>query len=113
MENKEKIVKLLQEIDIAISVKDIEDITSFDDLTEYLQDNSFFDVEIIYNSAAMEYLTEHDNSLRDSIGLASDMGYKTEDLNSELLASLLASENLKEEYYELEDEITELFDSEL
>ena len=88
-----------------------EDATEFinclDELDEYtdthqifddLHNNGFFDVEIIYYSKAMEYLKEHDTSLTDSLTLAGDMGYRSEDLSSEILASLLASKKIRESF---------------
>lgn len=106
----QKIVELLEGIGIDIYEIDIKDIESYDDLTEYLQDNGHFDEEIIYYQSAIEYLSEHDNSLRDSLELAYDMGYEAKGLTSEILASILASENKRQAYYELEDELTELFE---
>lgn len=109
MKNYKKIEKLLSEIDIDVSLKD-EDITCFDDLTDYLQDNDYFNVEIIYYSNAMEYLSEHDPSLSDSLTLAHYMGCTLDSLNSETLASLLASENVRELYYDLQSDIDELLE---
>lgn len=73
--------------------KDIfdEDYTA-DDLYEAIIEDNGFDEEIIYFSNAMKYLSENDPSLRESLELAYDFGYETKDLNSEILASLLASE---------------------
>ena len=48
----------------------------------------------------MEYLKEHDNSLNESLEIASEYGYNTENLNSELLASLLASRNKQQDFNE-------------
>jgi hypothetical protein len=106
----EKIVKALEGIDIDISVEDIKDIETFDDLDEYLADNDLFNVEIIYYSNAMEYLIENDPSLREALGLAHDMGYEPKNLNSELLASLLASENVRSDFYDLKGEIETLLE---
>ena len=83
---------------------------SFDDLREAIQDGNGFDVEIIYYSRAMEYLIENDTSLRRSLELASEMGYEPKNLSSEILASILASENSRSECEELETERTEFFD---
>ena len=55
----------------------------------------------------MDYLREHDNSLSESMEIANDYGYEPKNINSELLASLLASQNAREEFYELENEIEE------
>ena len=45
--------------------------------------------EIIYYSNAMKYLSENDNSLRESMEIADELGYKPKNINSELLATLL------------------------
>ena len=74
-----------------------------------MNDNGNLDVEIIYYATAMDYLRENDTSLNECMRIASEMGYTTENLNSELLASLLASENNREEFAELETEITDFF----
>ena len=93
-EQSEKIVKMLADIDIDVTAEDIQDIDNLDELEEYLQDNDYFNVEIIYYSRAMEYLSEHDNSLNRAFELASDMGYEVKNLNSEILASLVARGNI-------------------
>ena len=80
-------------------------ISNFDDLHFVLLEDSFLDVEIIYYSKAIKYLTENDQSLRISLELADDLGFELKDLNSELLASLLASHNLQESFFDLESEI--------
>ena len=109
MKNYEKIEKLLSEIDIEVVLKD-EEIEDFDELREFLEDNNYFDVEIIYYSNAMKYLSEHDSSLSESMALAQDMGYEPKDINSELLASLLASQNVREDFEGLESEISDLLE---
>jgi hypothetical protein len=65
-----------------------------EDLHEYLDDKGFFDVDIIYYQLAMQFLLAHDSSLTESIELAIDLGYEAQNLNSEILASLLASQML-------------------
>jgi hypothetical protein len=107
-EQAEKIIKLLGDIDIDVSIEDITELEDVDQVEEYLSDNNYFDVEIIYNSRAMEYLAEHDASLQYSLGLAHDMGYSADKLNSEILASLLASENIREEFSNVRGEIEEI-----
>ena len=89
-----------------------EDATEFlncsDELDDYdvhqiydeLQDNGFFDVEIIYYHKAMEYLKEHDTSLNESLQLASEMGFNLEYINSEILASLHASQQRRNKFWE-------------
>lgn len=85
-----------------------EDFTTFEEVRDLLEDSGAFNVEIIYYSKAMDYLMEHDTSLIDSLKLANDFGYPLNCLNSETLASLLASENARNEFYELKNEINNL-----
>ena len=88
---------------------DVEDLESADEIFEILDDNGAFYIDIIYSNA-MKYLTEHDPSLVDSLSLAEDMGYVASDLNSEKLASILASQKAKEEFEELMSEIEDIID---
>jgi len=71
-----------------------------DQLQEELQDNGFFDVEIIYYYKAMEYLKENDPSLSESVELAHEYGFTLENINSETLASLHASRERQNKFYE-------------
>lgn len=64
-----------------------------------LSDAGFFHVEIISYHTAMEYLKEHDTSLSESLELATEYGYTLENINSELLASLHASEKRREDFF--------------
>ena len=89
---------------------DWDQINSFDELEEAVDNNGFFQQEVIYYATAMNYLREEDNSLTESLGLAADMGYQTENINSELLASILKSERVRESFYELRTEIDDFFD---
>jgi hypothetical protein len=82
-----------------------EEFTTFEEVRDLLEDNNAFNVEIIYYSKAMNYLMENDASLKDSFRIAREYGYELKDLNSETLASLLASENARNEFYQLENEI--------
>lgn len=76
------------------TIQDVD--TIYDDLT----DSGFFHVEIIYYSVAIEYLSEHDRSLSASIEIATEQGYTIENINSELLASLHASEKRREDFWQ-------------
>ena len=89
---------------------ELQDILNFDEVVEILEEHSAFDVEIIYYYKAMEYLMENDTGLNESMRIADEHGYEVKSLNSELLASLLASENAREEFYELRDKIEEFFE---
>jgi len=110
MKNYKQIEKLLENININACLKD-EDIEDFDSLRDFLDENSFFNVEIIYHSKAIKYLQENDNSLTESLELAKDLDFTLENLNSETLASILASQNIKNDFEDLEDEITELLEA--
>lgn len=117
-ENKQAIYDFLSNLNIDnlyitdyIRISDIDEYTTFDSLTEILEDKDAFNVEIIYYSNAIKYLMENDLSLQDSIEIATNLGYSTSQINSELLASLLASEKCREEWYDLRDEIEEFLNS--
>lgn len=114
-EIKNKIEKFLAELNTEVDILacvDIEDIDlddAFDSIASMIEDNNGFNIEIIYYGRAMEYLTDNDTSLTISLELANDMGYNLKSLNSEILASLLASENSRESFYECRDEIEDFF----
>lgn len=103
-EIKNKIEKFLAELNTEVDILacvDIEEIAlddAFDSILEMIEDSNGFDVEIIYYGRAMEYLTDNDTSLQESLALADDMGFDLKSLNSEILASLLASENARESF---------------
>ena len=92
------------------------------DLAYYYNDGMTFDEyqeatfqgicenEIIYYSKAIEYLSENDASLQESLSIASELGYTTENLNSELLATLLYQQNIHEEFNEYWSEIETYFE---
>ena len=109
---KKTIYELLQSITTDCNVMDelgyflrdlnLDDVTDGEDLIErieeYYNDNNLLDVEIIYYSNALKYLQENDQSLATSLWIAKDFGYNIDWINSELLASLLATENNKEAF---------------
>ena len=65
--------------------------------------------EVIYYSNAMEYLSENDASLKESLEIADELGYSPKDINSELLATLLQQQNMREELNNLEKDIEEIY----
>lgn len=103
--------KLSTEVDVLnlIDIDNIDHDNAYDSIYEMIDDNDGFNIEIIYYSRAMDYLRENDPSLNRSIEIASDMGFSLNDINSETLASLLASQNAREDFSELEDEINDFF----
>ena len=113
---------LLSNCDISINdyiyINDIIDIDNlenfeaskvFDKITDTLQDNSAFNLEIIYYSNAIDFLKKYEPSLKDSLEIASEYCFELQNLNSEILASLLYSQIETENYYSLESEITDFF----
>lgn len=79
-----------------------------DALMEIIQER-VYEIEVIYYHHAMDYLLENDPSLQLSIGLAHDMGTSIENVNSELLATLLKQQNVSEEVGNYRDELEEAF----
>mgnify|MGYP001560813883 CR=1 FL=1 len=100
----------VEDIDInsILSYNEIEDINDSDDLFEIIQDEGGFEIDIIYYSRAMKYLLENDISLSESIEIAVDMGYELDNINSETLASLHASQKVRDDFYSITDEINEI-----
>jgi hypothetical protein len=96
------------DVDSILHYNEIEDINDSDDLLELIEDNNGFDIDIIYYSKAIKYLSENDASLSESIDLAVDMGCSLENINSETLASLHASQKAREDFYDITDEIDEI-----
>ena len=91
-----------------IDIEEIDISNAFESIEEMLEGN--LDVDIIYYHNAMEYLADNDTSLNESLELAQEMGFTLDNLNSEVLASLLASQDNREQFYNLEDKITNFFE---
>lgn len=115
LNKNQSIVTFLSGLKTEISVIDYVELdeidfeNAFDSITEKLEENNGFDIDIIYYSNAIAYLKEKDPSLKESLEIASEYGYELRNLNSEVLASLLASSNARDEWSELRDEINDFF----
>ena len=116
----EKIASFLNSLDAKIEINDnlinyvdIENIDfsdAFNSIYDMVNDNGFgFDIDIIYYANAIKYLQENDPSLNESLKIAEEYGYELKHLNSEVLASLLASRNARENFAEFREEIEEFF----
>lgn len=83
-----------------------------DQIIEYFQENNLLDQEIIYYSNAIEFLKKHDQSLKESLEIAMEHGYTIENINSEQLASLLATKHAQEEFGDFlaSDTLREIFE---
>ena len=90
----------------------------YDDLQEPLDFDTYFDeliestysIECIYYSRAMKYLSENDSSLTTSLKVAHEMGYEVNNINSELLATLLMQQNELDALYNAKDDLETLYD---
>lgn len=100
--------KLDTEVDVAYHC-DADEVNDYDDIYQAVEEAGGFDIDIIYYATAMEYLSKNDPSLQESMALASDLGYEASNINSELLASLLASQQVREDFTDLESEIDDFF----
>ena len=109
MKKNELIKNTLQDLTLEYLQEDATEFMSLpDELEDYdthqiydeLQDNGFFTVDIIYYSKAMDYLRENDPSLCESIELARELGFSLDNLNSEALASLHASNERMNKFWE-------------
>ena len=81
---------------------------TFNDFCDKVND-AIMQEDIIYYYEAMKYLTREDASLYQSLEIASEYGYTTENLNSELLATLLYQQNLTNQWYEISEQVEEIF----
>ena len=84
------------------------DFETSEEIQSYIEDR-ITEVEIIYYSNAMKFLSENDSSLGNSLEIADGMGYDLKSLSSELLATLLVQDMLREELYDFITEIESLF----
>jgi hypothetical protein len=107
------LANLKTEIDVLyfVDIDNIDMSNPFDSICEMIEDNNGFDIDVIYYSNAIDYLSKYDPSLRKSLAIAYDMGYTADNLNSEVLASLLKTENVKNDFYSLEDDINDFFEA--
>lgn len=87
----------LCDLDINYILEDCEDIEEVREaVIQMIQEE-----EIIYYSNAIEFLKEEDQSLRESLDLAQEYGYSIENINSELLATLLSQSRMMDEVEDL------------
>jgi len=103
----ERLTTLLKETDFADY--SFEDHDSADEVIEAIREQ-INEEEVIYYANAMDYLREHDCSLNESMALVAEYGYAPDNVNSELLATLLKQKNLNDALSEITGEIEEVFD---
>jgi DNA repair ATPase RecN len=106
--NKKELELELESCNVYVNMDDYD---SADQLIEDVIDNSYYAEDITYYTRAIEYLSDNDPSLQESMEIASEYGYEVESITSELLASLLKTRENEEAFYELKDEIEEYYDN--
>ena len=94
-----------------LDIEAIDENDAFNSIYDMIEENYGFNCDVIYYSNAIKYLQENDPSLNESLEIASELGYEVKNLNSEILASLLKSQNVRDEFLELRDEINDFFES--
>ena len=109
--NKE-IKKAIEDIlDNTDYLKDVDiDGDTPEEVIEYIEDR-IREEEVIYYRKAIKFLSEEDNSLMNSVDLATDMGYELKNINSELLATILMQDKMSSELYEIKEDIENAFEA--
>lgn len=89
--------------------KDLQECETVREVIDYIRglndDGDITRTEVIYYSNAMQYLSENDQSLNESIELAQSFWYDIWSVNSELLASLLKTQNNENDFWTFLDNI--------
>lgn len=96
------------ELDIDAIIREIESSDSLfdlDELNEAVWDSGVLQEEFIYYHDAIKYLMENDPSLSEAFEIASEHCFDTKNLNSCVLAGLLASRLNEEDWHELAREL--------
>lgn len=109
----DKTIKKIEELFKGTDLEDLDvsycEAEQFGDFIENME-TQINETEVIYYSRAMEYLSENDASLKESLSIAKEYGYEVENLSSEVLASILQQENMRNKLSELTKEIEEIFE---
>lgn len=87
--------------DIIAEIERSDSIECLDDLNEIIWDSNILQTEFVYHYAAMKYLMDNDPSMREAFEIASEYGFDTKNLNSCILAGLVASRQNEEDWHEL------------
>ena len=98
------------ELDIDAIIREIESSDSLfdlDELNEAVWDSGVLQEEFIYYHDAIKYLMENDPSLSEAFEIASEHCFDTKNLNSCVLAGLLASRLNEEDWHNLSRELDE------
>lgn len=99
-----------RELDIDAIIQEIENqgsLEDLDELNEAIIDSNLLQEEFYYHYDAIKYLMENDPSLSEAFEIATEYGFDTKNLNSCVLAGLLASRQNEEDWHELSRELDE------
>ena len=107
----DKVIDLNDNLINYIDIESIDATDAFNSIYDMIEENDGFNCEVIYYSNAIKYLQENDPSLDESLEIAAEYGYELKNLNSEILASLLKSQNVRDEFSELKEEINVFFEN--
>jgi intracellular sulfur oxidation DsrE/DsrF family protein len=108
---KKELVELLEKLELLDFVNVNETYNDSEELFNEIMENRGFIVEIIYYKSAIKFLAENDTSLKESLAIAEMQGYEIKNINSEILASLLASEMKIDEFNDNRAEIDNILKS--
>lgn len=112
---REQIVAFLEtlptQIDVLtlVDIDDIDENNAFESIVQMIDDEDGFGVPFACYEDAMDYLSENDPSLMDSLAIVHRKGFEVNDLDSELLANFLAKEKAKSEFFKLKEQIDDFF----
>lgn len=94
------------DIDSVLNTEYYDEITSIDELHNSLCER-INEIEIIYYSTAIEILKEEDQSLTECLNLAHELSFTLDNLNSEILATLLIRERCFDRLNDFINEVEE------
>ena len=101
-------IELTDYFENLINFEDIDENTDFQDIYNMVDEKGGFNVETIYYSEAIKYLSKNDPSLNESLEIAKEYGYTIDNLSSEILATIHFQNEIRCKFSELENEINEI-----
>jgi hypothetical protein len=115
MRTKQEIKEFLEGLDtpvdvlMYVSIWRIDQKHPFESIYDMIIESGGFDIDVAHYEDAVKYLGEHDPSWNKSVSLAVACGYTEEDIDAELLARLLLSENTRRAFCSLRPKINNFF----
>ena len=93
--------------DIIREIESHDSLQDLDELNEAVWDSGVLQEEFIYYHDAIKYLMDNDPSLSEAFEIASEHCFDTKNLNSCVLAGLLASRQNEEDWHNLSRDLDE------